>query len=241
MKAMLLVLSFVMVLPALAQDLYLNDYNYTVSDVSRYGQSKDSIFEALNRKLVRRGDSICSNRALVWGRQLEKDYGVNSAKIFVFYSEKTGEVGDKTWWYHVAPMVNDRGSLWVVDGGFSRMVKRALTRDEWLKKFVGSTQCKPLEAADEVLIQNMFTMQRFPSQYNGNVYDCYYRIASAPYWTPATIAQHMLGRNAQGEPVNFYRDRFHEGELMSACLEVASSGGLFSSSKKKRCRKFLGL
>lgn len=224
-----------------AQDLYMPEYNFTLSDVSRRGHSKESIFQGLDRKLVRIGKSICSNRALVWGRQLEREYGVSSAKLFVFYSEKTGEVGDKTWWYHVAPVINDRGSLWVIDAGFPRFVKRPLTRDEWLKKFVGSTNCKELENDDELLIQNMFTMQRFPSITAEGVYDCYYRIASAPYWTPRTVALNLLQRNERGEPVTFYRDRFVENELMSACLEVASGGGLFGSSKQKRCRRFLGL
>lgn len=241
MKLLALISVLLFSISAHAQDVYLNDYNYTVNDVARRGISKESIFQKLDRKLVKIGKSICSNRALVWARQMEKEFGVSSAKVFLFYSEKTGEVGDKTWWYHVAPMVNENARLWVLDAGFPKFVRKPLTREEWLKKFAGSTNCKELQPEDENLIQNMFSMQRFPSQSPAGVYECYYRVVSAPYWTPRTVALNMLGRNERGEPVNFSRERLVESELMSACLEVASSGGLFGSSRSKRCRRFLGL
>ena len=214
MKLSVLIAILLLSFNSIAQDIYLNDYNFTVSDVARRGYSKEAIFQNLDRKLVKIGKSICSNRALVWARQMEQQFGVSSAKVFLFYSEKTGEVGDKTWWYHVAPMVNENGNLWVVDAGFPKFVRRPLTRDEWLKKFAGSNNCKELQSEDEALIQNMFTMQRFPSQTPAGNFDCYYRVVSAPYWTPRTVALNMLGRNERGEPVNFSRERFNESELM---------------------------
>jgi hypothetical protein len=226
---------------ASAQDLYLDDYHYTVTDVARRGYSKEDMFQNLQRKLLKIGDSICSNRALIWGHDMKRRYGADTAKIFLFYSEKTGEVGDKTWWYHVAPMVGDRGKLWVVDAGFPRFVKRPLTKEEWLKKFAGSTNCKPLEREDEDLVRNMFKMVRFPSTTPSGTYDCYYRIAPAAYWTPATVAMNMLGENARGEPVNFSREAIVPGEVLSSCIEAIRPGGWFSGSKRKRCRTYLGI
>lgn len=240
MKQLLLVLTLFFSFTALAQDIYLQDYNYTVSDILRQGLTKDQVFNNLDRDLIKIGDSICSNRALIWAWQMQQDYNITSAKIFLFYSTKTGEVGDKTWWYHVAPMVNEGNQLWVVDGGFPRFVRSALTQDQWLKKFAGSTNCKELNSSDESLIKNMFTMQRFPAETPTGVYDCYYRIAPAPYWTPATVALNLLGRDQNGNTVEFSREVIQTGEVMSACLEAAHSPGLFGS-KRKKCAKALGL
>lgn len=227
---------------AFAQDIHLADYNYTVSDIARRGLTKERIFEGMDRRFIKIGSSICSNRALVWAHNMKRQYNIDSAKIFLFYTEKTGEASDKTWWYHVAPMVNENGSLWVVDAGFPRFVRRPLTKEDWLKKFVSSNNCKEITSADEDLIEKMFSKRRFPSTTGHGVYDCYYRVVAAPYWTPSSVAQNALGRNRDGEPVNFVRDSINNGELMQACMEASTTslGGVFSRPERK-CREYLGI
>ncbi len=227
---------------AFAQDIYLPDYHYTVTDVARRGLSKEQVFAGLNRSFLRLDNSICSNRALVWAHDMKHRMNLDTAKIFLFYTEKTGEASDKTWWYHVAPMVNENGQLWVVDAGFRRFVPRPMTAREWLKKFAGSENCKELTTDDEDLVERMFRASRFPSRTRHGTFDCYYRIASAPFWTPSTVARHMLGRDRDGRVGDFSRSQIHTGELMTACMEATTTplNRAFSNARR-RCLSYLGL
>ncbi len=229
------------VLPVLAQDIHLNEYNYTVPDIARRGITKERIFAGLERRFIKLGDSICSNRALIWAFDMKRHWGVDSAKIFLFYTEKKGEVSDKAWWYHVAPLVNENGTLWVVDAGFPRFVREPLLPQQWLKKFAASENCKELTAGDDDLVAEIFDQRQFPSRTRHGQYDCYYRIASAPYWTPSAIARNFLGRNRDGSPVDFVRERINTGELMQACMEASTTplGGIFTN-KRRKCREYLG-
>jgi hypothetical protein len=77
-------------------------------------------------------------------------------KIFAFGNLRVrtpnsvrGVVG---WWYHVAPMVNESGRLWVLDAGFPAKIKGAKTAKDWLFDFAGSRNCKEIKAGDNDLI-----------------------------------------------------------------------------------------
>ena len=225
-----------------AQDITLRDYNYTVTDVARRGLTKERLFQGMDRTFLKIGDSICSNRALVWAYNFERQYRIDTAKLFLFYTDKTGEAGDKTWWYHVTPLVNENGQLWALDAGFPGSVRRPLTIREWLTRFAGSTNCKELTLETDDLTELIFNKRRFPSTTRHGSYDCYYRVTSAPFWTPNTVAQNMLGRNRDGRPGTYLRDEIKEGELLQACKEASTTqlGGLFVN-KEKRCREYLGL
>lgn len=225
-----------------AQDISLNDYNYTVTDVARRGLTKETIFQGMDRSFIKLGSSICSNRALIWAHNMEREYHINTAKLFLFYTEKIGEAGDKRWWYHVTPMVNENGELWTVDAGFPHFVNRPMSIPDWLHKFAGSSNCKELQIGDDDLIENAFAMHQFPNVSRHGNFDCYYRITSAPYWTPSTVAQQMLGRNSRGVPGSYERDNIKPGELLQACMEASTTpiGGFFNNPRKK-CLQYLGL
>ena len=238
----LLHLTLIFSFSAVAQDLRLRDYNYTVSDIAQRGLTKERIYQNLNRTFVKLGSSICSNRALIWAYDMERQYRIGTAKIFLFYTEKTGEASDKTWWYHVAPLVNENGTLWVVDGGFPRFVRQPLLPNAWLQKFAGSTNCKEITANETDLVDRMFRKQTFPEQTRYGQHDCYYHIAAAPMWTPSTVAQHLTQRDSEGNAINFYRERIQTGELMQACVEASTTPiGGFLSKPKKKCREYLGI
>lgn len=227
---------------AYSQDLYLKEYNYTVSDIARLGLTKDQIFQSMERDFVKLGSSICSNRALIWAYDMKRNYRINTAKMFLFYSEKTGTAGQKIWWYHVTPLVNENGKLWALDAGFPGFVNRPLIPTDWLQKFAGSSNCKEIENSDTDLIEAIYSERRFPTVTRHGNFDCYYRITSDPYWTPETVAKNILQRDSRGQSVNFYRDSIQTEELMQACVEASSTaiGGNFTN-KKKKCREYLGL
>jgi hypothetical protein len=228
---------------ALAQNLTLPEFRYTLNDVLGRGQTKEKIFQNLNREIVKTGSSICSNRALMWTYDLKRNHGINAAKIFLFYTEKNGDTGNKKWWYHVSPVINERGQVWVVDGGFPGFVKRPMTINEWLIKFVNTDKCKAMKTSERDLFELMFKGRMYPeytSQYGAA--DCYTVVVPGPYWTPATIAQGVLQEDADGTPIRFSREEYDMDELLQACKEAAAGRlGTILGGKGKKCKEYLGI
>src|SRR5690606_35712136 len=124
----LLLISF----QTLAFDHELKDFSWSVTDISRKNLSKETLFSRLDRNFINLKSSICSNRALMWAHDMKKNYNLDTAKVFLFYTKKEGQFRLKTWWYHVAPVINESGKLWVLDGGFPGMIDRPLSIQEWL-------------------------------------------------------------------------------------------------------------
>ena len=223
-----------------AQPIVLTEWNSSVTDISTRGQTKESLFQGLNRDLVKVGQSICSNRALMWVYDMKRHHDIEAAKMFLFYTGKTGRVGRKTWWYHVSPVVNERGQLWTLDAGFPGWIDGPLTINEWLNDFVGSHSCKEIKATDTALIEKMFSGRVFPETTEHGKFDCYTMVVPAGYWTPAAVAMGLLGRDEYGNPVHHIRDQIDTDEVMSACIEAATSplGRVFGGAKKK-CENYM--
>jgi hypothetical protein len=241
MRPWLATLLFVLSLPLAAQDFPLPDYHTALNDVESVGRRPHLLFRILDRETVNLYESICSNRAHLWTHQLKKR-NVIAGKIFVFYTDRTGMARDEDWWYHVAPVVNSRGQLYVLDAGFPGIIDSALRPERWFRKIVNHRNCRELTTADADLIPHMFTMSRMPKQSLAGVSDCYYRITPAAYWTPRTVALNMLGRDETGTPVDFERTDFVPDELMSACLESVSRGlEPGPESRRRVCQRFLGI
>lgn len=224
-----------------AQEISLSEYNWKMTDISKKGFTKESLFSKMDRKVIKLNSSICSNRALLWAHDFKRFYDIDSAKIFLFFTKVTGEMGRKTWWYHVAPMVNERGHLWVLDAGFPSKIPGPKKSADWLNSFAGSTNCKEIKSGENDLIERMFYMSTFPERTSYGKYNCYYRIVPGPFWTPASVAKNLLGVNERGEPVRFERDEFDKEELYQSCLEAtASKIGRALGTSVERCKKLVG-
>lgn len=239
MKALLFSLLLLPVV-ASATPYVLEDYRMSLPDLAESTVTKESLYSSMDRDFVKVGSSICSNRALMWTYDMKKKHDVDAGKIFLFYTNKTGKVGRKTWWYHVSPVVNESGKLWVLDAGFPGHIDGPLSVDNWIEKFIGVRNCKEIRAGEDELIDYMFRGHVFPETTRYGRHDCYYKITPAGYWTPASVAMNLLGKDGEGRPVHFVRDEINPDEVYSACLEATTStlGGLFRLNKKK-CQKFL--
>lgn len=236
----LLSLLVLFTVPAFAQTLMLKDFNYPVPDISEKNQSKEILFKDMNRTLVRTKDSICSNRAHVWSYEFQKKEVV-APKIFLFFTPKTGSFGGMSWWYHVSPMVNENGKLWVMDAGFPDRFNAPVSVEAWLKEFNGQESvCKEIKHADIDLIGRMFKAEAFPETTSHGKYNCYYKIAPAGYWTPSQLAQNLSGHDENGRPVNFNREEMEEGDVMQACVETSTNPlGWMVRSTRAKCRYFI--
>lgn len=228
---------FLFSLSAFAQDIKLSDYNFTVEDILKQKTNKESEFKKLNRNIVKINDSICSNRAQVWSWDFHLR-GIDSAKVFMFFTPKTSRQEGVNWWYHVAPIVNEKGSWWVLDGGFPDRLKKPIALDSWMKEFNGKdSKCKELTARDEDLVEKIFLARSLPSIEN---YHCYYKITPPGFWVPNQVAMNLLGRDREGKPVNIQRDELVENEVYTACIEASTTPfGRVLGSAKSKCRAFL--
>jgi hypothetical protein len=243
MKSFLMAIALGMASSAFAQDVSLTNYpNWKMTDISTKGHKKEILFSKMNRNLIKVGASICSNRALVWAYDFKRNQDIDAGKLFLFYTKKTGEVGLKTWWYHVTPVINENGSIYAMDAGFPGSIVKPITPNEWLKKFAGSTNCKEIKANETDLIERMFDGYVYPSTTSHGTYDCYYTITPGGYWTPGSVAKGLLGVDEDGKPVHYVRDEIDNDEVYEACVEaVTSSVGRVLGGGKKRCKDYLGL
>lgn len=224
----------------LAQTLTIPEYNYVVRDVRERNLSKEFIYQEMNRVLVRSKDSICSNRAHVWGWDFHLN-GIESPKIFLFFTAATGRFDGVTWWYHVSPLINEGGKLWVMDAGYPSRVSKPLSVKDWLKTFNGEKSvCKKIESTDTELLQLMYRGNTFPENTRHGKYNCYYRITPPGYWVPSQIARNLLGKSENGESIQFDRDVINEAEVFSACTETATTPiGYVLLRKRGQCRYFM--
>ncbi len=223
-----------------AQSVNLPDWNYKITDIAKLNVKKEVLYSQMNREFIKTGESICSNRALMWVNDFKVNYNIDAAKVFLFYTGKTGRVGRKTWWYHVTPVVNENGALWTMDAGFGGWISNPLSIQDWFFEFAGTKNCQEIKANQTELIERMFVTTVFPETTQYGKADCYYHVAPAGYWTPESVAMGLLGKDYEGKPVHYVRDGVDDGDLYQACVEASTSsfGRVFGGNKKK-CQAYV--
>lgn len=243
MKTFVVALALGMASSAFAQEVVLTDFkNWKMTDIASKGYKKETLFSKMNRDLIKVGASICSNRALVWAYDFKRNQNIDAGKLFLFYTKKTGDVGQTTWWYHVTPVVNEKGVIFAMDAGFPGSIDAPLATKDWLKKFTGSTNCKEIKAGDTDLIERMFDGYVYPATTTHGNYDCYYAYTPGGFWTPSSVAKGLLGVDEDGKPVHYVRDEIDNDEVYAACVEAVTGPlGRAVGGGKKRCAKYLGL
>lgn len=224
-----------------AQTLTLEDFKYPIPDILTKKLNKEELFSKMNVSLIKLNDSICSNRALMWAYDFKRKHEVESPKIFLFFTPKTSRHGNFNWWYHVSPMVNEKGKFWVTDRGFPRKIKTPLSVEAWLKQFTGEKSvCKEIKPGEDDLVERMFSASSFPEKTKYGRYDCYYKFVPPGYWTPEAVAKHLLGKDADGRPVQYVRDEINENEVYNACLEaVTAPWGWAMGAGQQACRNYV--
>lgn len=215
-----------------AQEIKMDHFPWTLNDVSEKGLTKEELFKQMDRDTIV-SSSICANRALMWLYEFKEKHDIDGSKIFVFYTDKKTGFSLRTWWYHVAPIINEKGNEFVMDAGFPGSIKGPVTVDQWLKNFVGSNNCHEISPNDSDLIQMMYEGHQYPQETYRGKFDCYYVKAPAGLWFPGSVANALNGKASHNE--------IDKDEVYSACREASTSpiGGLLRLGKKK-CKKFIG-
>lgn len=228
---------------AFAVDVKLEDYQWNLTDVSERGLSKEKLFNEMDIDYIKPKSSICSNRALMWANDFKRDHNLNTAKIFVFFtSKKNSGIRFKSWWYHVAPVINENGQLWVVDPAFQGRggINNAVSLQDWMKYFNRGETCKEIKASETEFFELMFSGRMYPESTSYGYYPCYYRLTPHTFWTPNIVAQNMLGVDSDGKPVRVERPAINKSELMQSCVEAtAGKIGLALGASKAKCEEYL--
>ncbi len=233
--------AFALCFSSITLALPLKDYDWRLTDVASKGLTKEDLFSRMDRQFIKTKSSICSNRAHMWANDFKRRHGLDTGKIFLFYTQKKSDLSLRTWWYHVSPVVNENGAIWVLDAGFPGWIKNPLSPQDWLQKFSNSTNCKELQASETDLIELIFKGQTFPHQTAYGTYDCYYKFVPHTLWTPEIVAMNLLGRDASGRPVRVERPDIDSNELYQACMEATTGKiGWALGAAKKQCREYVG-
>ena len=125
---------------------------------------------------MRRGwqnNSQCYNRAHIWSYEEFKRSGVESMKLFLFFTSRYIRNYRYKWWFHVTPMVTLTDGTWrTLDKRYSRSPLKVKT---WTDDFIYSRRSCPV-------------VHRYSDYRNyQNAEDCYLIPVSQYYWQPRDI------------------------------------------------------
>ncbi len=121
------------------RELDLNHFQY--NQLRQFAPSDLQSTEKLGtlfENMMNDGDrtrSQCFKRAHMWAYDLWSQLGINSQKVFIFYTRRYIDLEDFEWWFHVAPLLVAGGEEYVMDGTF---MKNPVTLDHWQKFFIKS-------------------------------------------------------------------------------------------------------
>jgi len=238
-----LILFTIISFTALAQDMPLNDFDWTLTDVAQKGLSKERLYSSMSKGgVVRIKDSICSNRAQVWAYDFKRSFSVNTAKVFLFFTPSTSWSEGQSWWYHVAPAINENGKLWVMDAGYPDDISNPIDMTEWLEVMIESkdVRCKEIRRSEKDLIALMYEASAFPEVTKYGNHNCYYMVVPEGYWTPNQLAQNLLEKDEDGNAINFSRGEALYDEAYQACLETSTTAfGYAMGGGKGICSSYL--
>lgn len=128
------------------------------------------IFQHLNPRHQR--DSQCYNRAHVWAYEEWRRIGLQSMKLFMFFTTRYIWEYKYEWWFHVTPMTYVGDTPYALDRTFTRGPR--LVKD-WTLGFIKSRRDCP-------------TVARYSQYYqNQNLEHCYLIPASMYFWQPRDL------------------------------------------------------
>jgi hypothetical protein len=242
MKLWLLVLGF---LVSTAFATTIPEYNYKLTDISLKGLDRQKLFNKMQRSMINLHDSICANRAHLWAYDFKRFYGIDTGKVFIFFTRELWSKEETGYMYHVAPYIADNGQEFVMEASYDDLT-RPLTVSEWIENEtsgkVKGSECINLSKSDTDLTEYFYDRYNLPSRRSNGKKGarCYIKKVPGYYWFPASIAFHELGLDEEGAPVQFDPKAFDLDDVFAACKDAVSGkmGSLFSGAKQQ-CRQYL--
>lgn len=143
--------------------------NYVPTNLSSLGEAQ-AIFSRMNRKY--QNESQCYNRAHIWAYEEFNRSGLNSMKLFMFFTSRYIRNYRYKWWFHVTPMTYVNGVPMTLDRRYSSAPRNI---KYWTDDFIYSRR--------ECPIVNRYADYRN----NQQAEDCYLIPVSQYFWQPRDI------------------------------------------------------
>jgi hypothetical protein len=123
------------------------DYNFFQENLLRKFAPSDlksedqlnTVWESMNPGDKTR--SQCFKRAHVWSFDMWSQFGINSEKIFIFYTKRHILIDQTDWWFHVAPMVTLNNEKFVMDKTF---LEKPVQLRKWKDMFINPNNTCPI-------------------------------------------------------------------------------------------------
>ena len=158
--------------------------NYTPTNLSSQDQAV-SIFSKMRRNY--QNQSQCYNRAHIWAYEEFNRSGLQSIKLFMFFTRKYIRNYRYHWWFHVTPMTYVAGVPKTLDRRYTR---GPLNIKTWTDVFIYSKRACP-------------TVSKYTDySQNQTVEDCFLIPVSMYYWQPRDI---LRNEQTGAEKTSFIR------------------------------------
>jgi hypothetical protein len=187
MKSVIIIITIIISMSSIAFELNYTSVDYEPTVVSLKGTNK--LFSAMRSKKEFRKGSQCYNRAHVWTYEMAQRFGLNSLKIYIFFSAPyREEYGRKAkWWFHVAPAVmaldakTGQKKVMVLDKVF---FNRPAEVREWTDRFMlNDYKCE--------VVDDWYAYRNYQ-----DIHDCFIIVKSMYFWQPLDIKKLANGELA---------------------------------------------
>lgn len=147
----------------------LSPANFEPTNLSSTSEAQ-TIFKRMNARHQR--DSQCYNRAHIWAYEEWKQSGLQSMKLFMFFTKRYIWDYNYGWWFHVSPLTYVKGGPVVLDRTFTR---GPTSIKNWTLSFIRSRRDCPM-------------VSKY-SQYENNqqTEHCYLIPATMYFWQPRDL------------------------------------------------------
>jgi Glutaminase len=171
------------------REVHPNEIDLKTYDLNRFMYNKLRMFAPTDLQdlsqatyvfdsLLNDGDrsrTQCFKRAHIWAFDMWSKLGIDSQKIFVFYTKRYAILEEFDWWFHVAPTVKVGEKLYVMDATF---MSKPVTVKEWLNYFLRT---------DQITCPQITKYQDFEDHQWNRL--CYHMIVPMYYFRPSDIEQ----------------------------------------------------
>lgn len=136
--------------------------------------SSQSVFDRMDGRT--KWKSQCYNRAHGWAYDMYTQSGIQSMKVFIFFTQRFIKAEKYKWWFHVAPYVLTQMEASSVETVMDRTFTRGpLKMKDWTDKFMSRNQTCPVVTRYSDYRLNQYTQ------------DCYLIKTSMYYRSPSDI------------------------------------------------------
>ena len=140
---------------------FLKDFDYHLTDLKTFDEAQ-RVYDSLDSSTLENDFALqCGNRAHVWAWQMNKNFNINSGKLYLYYTPASFNYTGMLWGVHVVPYVIIDGKEYVMEkvreyalgpkGYFLKtnlLFSGPVLLSDWLQKLTGFSSCRDLSISN---------------------------------------------------------------------------------------------